>query len=109
MAGYGRPLKGKTRRVPITVHTAIGILDIIDQYVEERNQEEKAYSRSDFYNEAARLYLEHLGRLLKRKRTRKRRKRTKTVPKFFRNRNKGDNMNNTNNKTQLKITQHNTG
>lgn len=41
MAGYGRPLKGKTRRVPITVHTAIGILDIIDQYVEERNQEEK--------------------------------------------------------------------
>ncbi len=64
MAGHGRPLKGKTRRVPITVHTAIGILDIIDQYVEERNQEEKtAYSRSDFYNEAARLYLEHLGRL----------------------------------------------
>jgi hypothetical protein len=63
MAGYGRPLKGKTRRVPITVHTAIGILDIIDQYVEERNQEEKSYSRSDFYNEAARLYLEHLGRL----------------------------------------------
>lgn len=64
MAGYGRPLKGRTRRVPITVHTAIGILDIIDQYVEERNQEEKtAYSRSDFYNEAARLYLEHLGRL----------------------------------------------
>lgn len=64
MAGYGRPLKGKTRRVPITVHTAIGILDIIDQYVEERNQEEKTvYSRSDFYNEAARLYLEQLGRL----------------------------------------------
>jgi len=63
MAGYGRPLKGKTRRVPITVHTAISILDIIDQYVEERNQEEKAYSRSDFYNEAVRLYLEHLGRL----------------------------------------------
>ena len=63
MAGYGRPLKGRTRRVPITVHTAIGILDIIDQYVEERNQEEKSYSRSDFYNEAARLYLEHLGRL----------------------------------------------
>lgn len=63
MAGYGRPLKGRTRRIPITVHTAIGILEIIDQYVEERAQEEKTYSRSDFYNEAARLYLEHLGRL----------------------------------------------
>ncbi len=63
MAGYGRPLKGRTRRIPITVHTAIGILEIIDQYVEERTQEEKTYSRSDFYNEAARLYLEHLGRL----------------------------------------------
>jgi hypothetical protein len=63
MARYGRPLKGRTRRVPITVHTAIGILEIIDQYVEERAQEEKTYSRSDFYNEAARLYLEHLGRL----------------------------------------------
>jgi hypothetical protein len=64
MAGYGRPLKGKTRRVPITVHTAIGILDIIDQYVEERNQEEKSYSRSDFYNEAAIFYFKQLGKLL---------------------------------------------
>lgn len=64
MAGYGRPLKGKTRRVPITVHAATGMLDIIDEYVEERDQHQKgAYSRSDFYNEAAKFYLDHLGRL----------------------------------------------
>jgi hypothetical protein len=64
MAGYGRPLKGKTRRVPITIHAATGMLDIIDEYVDERDrQQEGAYSRSDFYNEAAKFYLDHLGRL----------------------------------------------
>ena len=64
MAAYGRPLKGKTRRTPITVHAPIGMLDIIDEYVEERDQQQEgAYSRSDFYNEAAKLYLKHLGRL----------------------------------------------
>lgn len=63
MAGYGRPLKGKSRRVPITVHSTIGVLDAIDDYVEERDsQEERAYSRSDFFNEAALLYLKQLGR-----------------------------------------------
>ena len=63
MAGYGRPLKGKSRRVPITVHSTIGVLVAIDDYVEERDsQEERAYSRSDFFNEAALLYLKQLGR-----------------------------------------------
>ncbi len=63
MAGYGRPLKGKSRRVPITVHSSIGMLDTIDAYVEERDKAEKgAYSRSDFFNEAALAYLRQLGR-----------------------------------------------
>ncbi len=61
--GYGRKLKGTSRRVPITVHTPLDRLDVIDEYVEERRQQEgKAYSRSDFYEEAAALYLEKLGR-----------------------------------------------
>lgn len=55
---YGRKLKGTSRRVPITVHTPLDRLDAIDEYVEERRQQEgKAYSRSDFYEEAAALYL----------------------------------------------------
>lgn len=61
---YGRRLKGATRRVPITVHAPLDRLEQIDAYVYERNKEEgKAYSRSDFYEEAARIYLEQLGRL----------------------------------------------
>lgn len=59
---YGRKLKGSSRRVPITVHAPLDRLDQIDDYVAERNEkEQKAYSRSDFYEEAARFYLEHLG------------------------------------------------
>ena len=46
---YGRKLKGTSRRVPITVHTPLDRLDAIDEYVEERRQQEgKAYSRSEF-------------------------------------------------------------
>lgn len=59
---YGRPLKGKSRRVSVTVHTPVGLLDIIDNYVEERDsQEKRAYTRSDFFGEAALLYLRKLG------------------------------------------------
>ncbi len=59
---YGRPLKGRTRRVPITVHASVGTLDIIDDYVEKRKAEqERQYSRSDFWNEAATMYMKHLG------------------------------------------------
>ncbi len=61
---YGRKLKGATRRVPITVHAPLDRLDQIDSYVEERSREDgKAYSRSDFYEEAAKYYLEYLGKL----------------------------------------------
>ena len=59
---YGRPLKGRSRRVPITVHASVGTLDIIDEYVEERKkQQERQYSRSDFWSEAATMYMKQLG------------------------------------------------
>lgn len=61
----GRKLKGTSRRVPITVHAPLDSLDIIDEYVEEKTKEQgKAYSRSDFYEDAAKEYLKALGRLL---------------------------------------------
>jgi len=82
MANYGRPMKGKTRRVPITVHSSVGVLDIIDDYVEERDRrQEGAYSRSDFYNEAATFYLKHLGRLPEDEQETHRNERTENVPK----------------------------
>lgn len=59
---YGRPLKGKSRRVSVTIHSPVGLLDVIDNYVEERDsQEKRAYTRSDFFGEAALLYLRQLG------------------------------------------------
>ena len=59
---YGRPLKGKSRRVSVAIHSPVGLLDIIDNYVEERDsQEKRAYTRSDFFGEAALLYLRQLG------------------------------------------------
>lgn len=61
---YGRKLKGTTRRVPITVHAPLDRLEQIDAYVEERTAADgKAYSRSDFYEEAAQYYLKHLGKI----------------------------------------------
>ena len=43
-ATYGRKFKGASRRVPITVHAPLDRLDVIDEYVEERRQQEgKAY------------------------------------------------------------------
>ena len=98
MAAYGRPLKGKTRRVPITVHSPIGTLDIIDEYTEERDQQQEgAYSRSDFYNEAATFYLKHIGRLPD-----EIDERTENVPKKIEERNSHDNKNNLNNENEQK-------
>ena len=95
---YGRPLKGKSRRVPITVHAPIDTLDIIDEYTEERDQQQDgAYSRSDFYNEAATFYLKHLGRLPKDEQEALGNERTENVPKKIRERNNRDNRDNLNN------------
>lgn len=37
MGFRGRPLKGKSRRTPITVHIPAGLLDTIDEYTEQRD------------------------------------------------------------------------
>ena len=59
---YGRPMKGGSRRTPITVHAPNNIIDMIDAHVEEYAAEtETAYSRSDFYNEAAIALLRSRG------------------------------------------------
>lgn len=55
---YGRPMKNKTRRVPITVHIPVGMLELIDRYTETCGT---AYSRSDFYNDAAVALLQSKG------------------------------------------------
>ena len=60
---YGRPMKGASRRVPTTVHLPTGTLDIIDNYIDDRekNVESGRMSRSDFINEAVNRYLvEHV-------------------------------------------------
>jgi transcriptional regulator of met regulon len=100
---YGRPLKGKSRRVPITVHAPIDTLDIIDEYTDERDQQQDgAYSRSDFYNEAATFYLKHLGRLPEDEQETLGNERTKNVPKKIRERNNHDNRDNLNNENGQK-------
>ena len=55
--GYGRPMKGASRRIPVTVHLTVGALDIIDNYLDdhEKGVEKGRMSRSDFINEAVRL------------------------------------------------------
>ena len=60
---YGRPMKGASRRVPTTVHLPTGTLDIIDNYIDDRekNVESGRMSRSDFINEAVNRYLVELG------------------------------------------------
>lgn len=60
MAGYGRPMKGRTRRVPLTVHAPLDTLEAIDEYVREQGG---SFSRSDFYEEAAKRYLVAMGRI----------------------------------------------
>ena len=59
---YGRPMKGKYRRVPATVHIPTGTLDIIDNYLEERNDKDGTkITRSDFIVEAIEAHLKELG------------------------------------------------
>jgi hypothetical protein len=62
MSDLGRPIKGTTRRIPITVHTPMGDLEKIDEYVEKRKaRKEPTYSRSDFFTEAIEKYMKELG------------------------------------------------
>lgn len=55
---YGRPMKGKYRRVPTTVHIPTGTLDIIDDYLEQQGGK---VSRSDFIVAAIDAYLKQIG------------------------------------------------
>jgi len=58
----GRPFKGSSRRVPITIHAPVDLLDVIDEHVEEHATEtDTVYSRSDFYNDAAIALLRDRG------------------------------------------------
>ena len=58
----GRPRKGKDRRLQIGVYLPGSLVDIIDDYAENRQAElGKQYSRSDFINEAIEKCLKDLG------------------------------------------------
>ena len=61
MTTYGRPFKGATRRFPIVIQAQSGLIDQIDALVAEKS-DIKAYSRSEFFNEAAEHYLAHLNK-----------------------------------------------
>ena len=55
-------MKGKFRRVPATVHIPTGVLDIIDEYLEERNAKDGTkITRSDFIVEAIEAHIKKLG------------------------------------------------
>lgn len=59
---YGRPMKGKFRRVPATVHIPTGVLDIIDNHLEEINERDGTkITRSDFIVEAIEEHIKRLG------------------------------------------------
>ena len=59
---YGRPMKGKFRRVPATVHIPTGVLDIIDTHLEEINERDGTkITRSDFIVEAIEARIKELG------------------------------------------------
>jgi hypothetical protein len=58
---FGRPLKGKDRRVSIAVYVTGSTVDTIDEYVMERQQTQRTYSRSDFFNEALEKHMKDLG------------------------------------------------
>lgn len=58
----GRPRKGKDRRLQIGVYLPGSLVDIIDEYAENRQAElGKQYSRSDFINEAVEKHMRELG------------------------------------------------
>ena len=97
---YGRPLKGRSRRVPITIHASVETLDIIDTYVEEQSQQqERQYSRSDFWNEAATMYMKHLGIAPE---DEEKEKRSKSVPKKSEDKSRRENRGNTSNMNEAK-------
>lgn len=57
----GRPLKGRSKRVRITLWAEAATVEQIDRVVEQRDADGRNCSRSDVYEEAATKYLEELG------------------------------------------------
>jgi len=58
----GRPMKGRDRRIPTTVQISNSVLEILDDYVEERRAAgERGYSRSEFINEAMEKLMKERG------------------------------------------------
>jgi len=100
----GRPLKGGSRRTPITIHAPYKIIEIIDDYVAACAEKTGiAYSRSDFYNDAAIAMLDALGIDVP-----EGDRRTKNVPADLSPEDSGDNVDNTD-KTEPEKTAGNTG
>lgn len=52
-----RPIKGSARRKKITIYAQEDTLAEIDEYVKEHKKEQPQYSRSDFYDDAAKQCL----------------------------------------------------
>jgi hypothetical protein len=57
----GRPRKGKDRRQQIGVYVTGSVIEVIEGYVANRQATQRAYSRSDFFNEALELYMKEIG------------------------------------------------
>ena len=58
MSAMGRPKKLKDKRRLYSIYVDEATMTAVDEFVHQRKQEDKAYSRSDFFNEAAEAYLE---------------------------------------------------
>lgn len=58
MGVMGRPKKLTGNRKLYSIYIDKEIMDAIDEFVHQEKKERAAYSRSDFFNEAARIYLE---------------------------------------------------
>ena len=94
----GRPLKGGSRRTPITVHAPYKIIEIVDDYVSGIAEEKGiSYTRSDFYNDAVIAMLDSLGIPVPEED-----RRTQNVPGVSLRNASTDNMNNTDKKSGVK-------
>ena len=53
----GRPKKLTGNRKPYSIYIYDEIMEQVDEYVHEAKKDRTAYSRSDFFNEAAKAFL----------------------------------------------------
>lgn len=57
MSAMGRPKKLKDKRRIYSIYVDETTMAAVDEFVHQKKQENAAYSRSDFFNEAAEAYL----------------------------------------------------